>query len=438
MKPSIFNFFVEYKNFMIGYNTLYESVVLINNNLFRLVDENLKTRKIDKIKKTHPQLYKILTDKKFIIANNINEISTVKKTLDSENNNDSILEITINPTINCNFRCWYCYENHSDKSHIDISVIKDIINYIKNSIYELNKIKKIKIEWFGGEPLLYFNEVIVPIMSELNTITKTHKIEFVSGMTTNGYLLSEKKIEYLKNHNHKTFQITIDGNKDKHNKIRFTKKNKDSYSTIVSNIITCLNKKMYVTARINITSNTKLNIPELLQDFICLSDENRKFLCFSIHKVWQEQNSLDDEIEHFVNQIQNYGFKCASFYSNPNTIRKTCYADKKNHFVVNPSGKLFKCTARDFCNSNIEGYLLKGGIIEWNDKHRKRELSTVLNNKECLSCFIMPICNAGCSQKRLENTEQICLYGGNETLKLDYAKRVLFNKIKQNSNLPSN
>jgi uncharacterized protein len=431
METSLFNVFIKYNKTIIGYNTLYDTFLLLDENLYSLIDEKFKKGKIEEINNMHSQLYQTLIKNKFIISNQKEELKEVKNILDKTNTDDSIFEITINPTINCNFKCWYCYEDHNIKSKIDELERENIIDFIRNIISENKNLKTLKIYWFGGEPLLHYKDIIKPIMSEVKYLTSINNIDFLSGITSNGYLINEEFLDFLKQHYVKNFQITLDGNKARHNNVRFTQKGVNTYDRILKNIISCLNKEFYVSVRINISAETDLDVKELLQDFSNLSSQEKHYLCFSIHKVWQAPSHVEKLIEVIVNQIRENGFNCATYYSSPNSIKNTCYADKVNHLVINPNGNIFKCTARDFNVENIEGHLLKGGIIEWNALHQRREKTTVFNYKECLSCAILPICNAGCSQKKMENPDNICPYGYKEEAKNEYAKKVLFDKIEQ-------
>ena len=41
----------------------------------------------------------------------------------------------------------------------------------------------------------------------------------------------------------------------------------------------------------------------------------------------------------------------------------------------------------------------------------------------------MPLCNAGCSQKKLEHSLDYCIYGHDPLRKLEFAKKVLLEKL---------
>ena len=66
---------------------------------------------------------------------------------------DPSYRLTINPTLNCNFSCWYCYETHN-KKYMSNEVKQRILKLIDN-IVSKQDIQYFELDWFGGEPLLY-------------------------------------------------------------------------------------------------------------------------------------------------------------------------------------------------------------------------------------------------------------------------------------------
>ena len=67
------------------------------------------------------------------------------------------LDLLILPTTRCNLRCKYCYvdkEQSRHQSDLSLDDIKTLYGWIKTYSSILN-INKIKIQWFGGEPLMF-------------------------------------------------------------------------------------------------------------------------------------------------------------------------------------------------------------------------------------------------------------------------------------------
>ena len=111
------------------YNAYADSYLILSNKYLPLKD-------IESIKNEQPQLYDNLLKSKSIIENDVDEISLVKKLQESIDNNENSFILTINPTLDCNFRCWYCYENHVSRSKVEPETLDKIKKLIYNIVIE--------------------------------------------------------------------------------------------------------------------------------------------------------------------------------------------------------------------------------------------------------------------------------------------------------------
>lgn len=73
------------------------------------------------------------------------------------------LGLTILPTIGCNLRCPYCFEESKPTGLMSDEIIENLISFIKKNAVN----KKYTITWFGGEPLLGIS-VIEKILDKLS------------------------------------------------------------------------------------------------------------------------------------------------------------------------------------------------------------------------------------------------------------------------------
>lgn len=263
--------------------------------------------------------------------------------------------------------------------------------------------------------MLYFDKVIRPILSEVVPFLKSQNVAFSCGMTTNGLLLDQKKLEFSKEHSLDGFQITLDGDKDQHDKIRFISEGRGSYDKIVENIFLIAKNNLKASVRINCSGDTLAGIPIILDKFNELDSSLKKYVDFDFHKVWQVEEDIEDDLMEYRVLFRDNGFKVrGGIYD---TLVNSCYADKKNHVTINYNGEIFKCTARDFKSEEVEGVLNDNGSIIWNEKYDKR-LNSKFHNKPCQSCKIFPICGGGCSQQALENENvDYCVHNFDESSK---------------------
>lgn len=396
---------------MLGYNAVNDKFLLLNNLLHDLLRAAENEKNPEGLKEIHPDFFNTLVQYGFIVEQGKDEYSEIQKIIIDTDNDDSFFNIIINPTMNCNFKCWYCYETHIKNSRMSQTTITKVLKLIDN-ISTMPKIKNLYLSWFGGEPLLYFDKVMIPILEYANQKTSEFNIGFQSDITTNGLLINKNIIDKFLKYNVAHAQITIDGHRDLHNTVRFVHKERGSYDEIINNVKLLCNNGITTTLRINFTSETLNTILNVIEDIQDMSNKDKENLEISFHQVWQTIKDSDIEITERLREIKKT-FRDSNFFvanSSQDNIRHSCYADKANEVLINFNGDLYKCTARDFTKNNKEGELNEDGIINWFERNKIRQKAK-LNNKPCHTCPILPLCGSGCSQIALESQgEDYCIY----------------------------
>ena len=348
-----------------------------------------------------------------IIEDDFDEVKQIVELGQKYCDNSSSYNLIINPTTNCNFNCWYCYETHSSHTKMTSDTIKNIEKFV-NNILDKN-IKSLRVSFFGGEPLLYYENTVRPIIDSIRKKTaeiEEKKINVSYHFTTNGYLVTDRLISHLLGGiETKSFQITLDGHRDKHNKVRFSTSGRGSYDRIVANIKKLAKNGMNIGIRINFTKENASSIISILDDFNDLNEETIRFISVDFQKVWQEYDMSDDDmvIEKTVSAFRERFINVSDHYSHVNAFRNPCYADLSNECVINYNGDVYKCTARDFTTENRLGFLSDSGEIVWDDeKSVESRVCARLNKKICRECRIFPICGGGCAQLSIESPENVC------------------------------
>lgn len=408
MRVSKYNHFVEWNNFHIGVNTMTGCKLFLTNIQYELFCEFHNDHQESLMNDT--ETYDLLVNGGFIIDSSIDEFEVLKvaHTVAVYNNT---YRMTIMPTLNCNLRCWYCYEKHIPSRMTD-EVMQRVLIFVGN-ILKSGQIKRLELDWFGGEPLLYFEKTLHPLALKIKDLLKDSNIEFLHSITTNGVLLNEDKILKLSGIELSNFQITIDGCRLNHNKSRVGHDKAGTYDTIINNInsINALCPESHVCVRINYSAETLIDIEQMVDD-INVSPR----ISFFFEKIWQlKEEDIDREyMQERLDEIRDYINKRGNVFEDRHyTYCKgyTCYADTYNQIIINYDGKLFKCTARDFSDDSTSvGYLDKDGNVKLNGSFYKRFQKIPFDNDTCRDCSIVPICLGACSQKMLENPErlQIC------------------------------
>ncbi|MEN2435891.1 radical SAM protein [Weeksellaceae bacterium A-14] len=430
MKISQFNNIVFYDNKNFIYNSFSNKFIGVDNTISELFKTLKTSDDIAELTKIHPTFYNSLIKNGFLVNKELDEIEEVKKISKKIDTDESHYSLIVNPTMNCNFKCWYCYESHVKGSKMNADTVSKTCALVSNIISTKKELKTFHISWFGGEPLMYYKEVIAPIMAYTQKICNENNIFFDAQFTTNGFLFTDEIIEELKAYNINGFQITLDGNKKSHDKVRYVNSKRGSYETIINNIIKLCQNDYNVGIRVNYSNENLDDFEEVYKDFERIPTEKRNLASVAFHKVWQVSETTETSIrvKNLIKKVKILGF-AAHEGAVPDNVRNSCYADKINNATINYNGDVYKCTARDFSSASKEGVLDQDGKINWNPTYYER-MDIKFKNKPCLECPIMPLCNGGCSQHALENKgKDYCVYDFDETQKKDIIVKKLIRLV---------
>lgn len=397
------------------YNAATDCLIGLSEEIDQLLQKY--TENLGDIKSLHNELFLTLTEGKFIVDDESNECDSVITSWKQEDESPLKYTMIINPTLNCNMRCWYCYEKHNKTAYIKEETIRAIQVLIQKKVSG-TELRGLNIDFFGGEPLLNFKNGVKPILDYAYDCCSLNKKQLYVSFTTNGFLLSEKVRSDL----HKyaqwgkiRLQITLDGNRTVHNQIRALGGTMPTYDTIVANICNSVKEGMLVLVRLNYTNKNINSFYDIIDDFKGLDHEAKKNFSISLQKVWQENNSkqLQEDVHSLVQALKDEGYHVEDGCA---LSPHRCYGDKENTCVINYNGDVFKCTARDFDTTKRDGTLLPDGTIRWNQRHSRRK--TINYGSEfCHHCIIFPLCHAGCSQNKMESSNKGCLKGYSEKMK---------------------
>lgn len=403
MKQSKYNCILQDNTGMVIYNAATDQLVALTPQLANIFNEGKAAP--EKIKAQHAELYDHLLQKGIFVCDDADETETYIRKREEYERSSGEYTITINPTLACNMSCWYCYESHKNMPAMTADVKQSVLLLIDKLLAD-NKLKKLNLSFFGGEPLLYFDKVVVDIINHAKMQCKAFDAKLSIHFTTNAYLLTDNVLKHLEGLD-VSFQITLDGGKQVHDSVRKTKGGEPTYARIVEHIHQTLSRGFSVGVRFNYTAKSIPSFIDVVKDFSHLPQEQKHLVNFTFQRVWQDNEGDASQVEQQVEHIERAFEQAGLFVNNAKSyIVPYCYADGVNTAVVNYNGDLFKCTARDFAPKSKEGTLAADGTLRWNERLRKR-MSIRHGSDTCLQCRIYPICHDGCSQMKLEAPDGI-------------------------------
>lgn len=414
MKQSLYNNFIRLNDgTVLGYNALNQRFAVFANDPKSLLKEVYSSNacyKKDIIK---------LIEGGFIIDDTLDEIKLLLGDIKVTDYNLEIAELHVNPTLDCNFRCWYCYEEHKAGSKMSGQVLEAVQKYLDKTI--TLSLRQFRLSFFGGEPLLQFDSVCKPLIEEAAKLCKERGVAFNLSFTTNSYLLTNEIAKYLGRFSC-GIQITLDGHREFHNKVRFAPGGIGSYDRIISNVAILANTGVNVVLRVNYTLGNIESVLGIITDLKAQNIVEPHNVTVDFQRVWQDRHKGGDEkIKLLINEYGRQLNEIGIIYGmpdlhNPRVI--SCYGDKKNYICVNYNGDFYKCTARDFKPEKRAGYLAQDGTLIWEPGYQETWDKAKFSREICRSCRIAPICLGGCRQRNLESQdERECPLGYDETRK---------------------
>jgi len=231
-------------------------------------------------------------------------------------------------------------------------------------------------------------------------------------IVTNATCITEDIIPILAELN-ATFQITIDGYREKHNSIKKSPKFKEGTYDVVMKAIHDLTNAYdsRINLRINFDNQTFKHLNSVIND---IQDVERKKIRIHLERVWQTTASDDyttgTYLKEFINDMLRLNFRLS--YLNFGRRNYSCLMDLKNNVVISYDGNVYNCTGRDFTDTHQEGVLTTDGSIEWElNKLERRATINTYDDPACIRCKLLPQCWGLCKQKILEHpnkAEQMC------------------------------
>lgn len=312
----------------------------------------------------------------------------------------------------CNLSCKYCMQ-HDLIEHVlpNKNINKQIIDFIK--INSDNKKKPIDVRFYGGEPLLYFND-IVTLVNELKHLNVTFSI------ITNGKLLNQKMINFFNNKNNKFTSIAISWDGPNSIKTRKYDVIKDKEDLILKLNNLCISG---VCSAYNYHNDFIQSIIPLATKYNKI--HSNKILNFSIDEIadncatFTDLTNFDyDEVKNQMNKVVNNILKSISSFSMPNkevSIEDYLYYSlfvmycKLIQYGQNNEHKSFCANGTNTINLDLEGNLyqchnnwikiadINSIYDDYINKAKNLDKISKLNYETiCQSCEVQNLCRNGC------------------------------------------
>ncbi len=173
--------------------------------------------------------------------------------------------------------CGYCGQEHS-KDSLKSDYSEKLLLRLESKIKNNPQLNNLNIGWFGAKALMGLKEIksLAPMLIDL---ASKNNMSYNSKIVTNG--LSLKKdifLDLVKNYKINTFEVTLDGTAEYHDKRRYLKSGEKSFDIIVKNLTEIFAIENYnelgvsFTIRCNVDKTNYEGVIPLIEELTQLSE----------------------------------------------------------------------------------------------------------------------------------------------------------------------
>ncbi len=291
-------------------------------------------------------------------------------------------------TTACNFHCQMCDIWQTKKQSLSFNLVKKVLRQARNLGAE-------QVSFSGGEPLLYPNI--------LNTLKMAKELGYQVFLTTNGSLIDSQTAPLITKYVDRIY-ISVDGNKEMHEKIR----GPNSYENILRAIKLLKNKKILtnismVVSKINynqmksvidLASQEKIyqvSFQPFSKDYLFKRKNKHQYYWISGSDLKKLKKEIENTIsyahikkvdimsEGLLRSIPNY------FLLNGKIYPKRFCQILKNSLIIQNNGKVFPCWGWD---KIILGDIKNDSLKEIFLGKKRAEILKYTQQKNCPGCLL--------------------------------------------------
>jgi len=431
MQPSIFNVRVPLpaRNEVFLMNTLTDAQLVVSTDVAELLDRYAEPGTAAMPGEDERQAVDLLAENGFLVPNRDFDRRTLDQYYSSVKSDTAELNVTLLTTLQCNFACDYCFQgDHGDYNKFADKMTLETAGRVSDWIErELDRVhpERFVLTFFGGEPLLNL-PVMYHLAERLWNITQARGVPISIGIITNGLLLTPEVVERLLPYGLNGIKITLDGDRDAHNRMRPLRGGQGTFDRIIENI-----RKVAGLCTIAIGGNfdtSSVDSYPALLDFLAEQDFADKLGMINFKPVFRAEpqatkgilsltpvnaegkplngtcmsnvgdgggsvcdscDFLDDKMSLLRTEARQRGFSTMDgVHGGP------CHVHHTHAHTIGPDGSLYACPGFTGQLS-----LSTGHIDDRKDPFREksRERFDRLDPwMECGDCAFLPVCAGGC------------------------------------------
>jgi len=435
MQPSIFNLRVPLRGrdevFLM--NTLTDAQLVVSSDVARLLDERADEAALGSEER---DAVAVLVDNGFLVESRDADRSALEAFFTAVREDTSTLQVTVLTTLQCNFACDYCFQgDHGDYNKFAEKMTLDtagrVLGWIEQRLDELHP-ETLLLSFFGGEPLLNL-PVMYAMAERASEACKARGVTLAINIITNGLLLTPEVVDRLEPLGLNGIKITLDGDRDTHNRMRPLRGGQGTFDRIVENIRRVAGRCSIAIGG-NFDESSVDSYPALL-DFLREQEFADKLVKVNFKPIVRNESPapkgliplvpvsasgkpmaplngtcmtsagagsgsacdscdfLDDKMSFLRAETKRHGFPT------PDGVHMgPCQLHKGHAHTIGPDGSLYACPGFTGEKGLSTGHIDKS--IEQEDPRRanaRARFDRIGPWRECGDCAFIPVCAGGCS-----------------------------------------
>ena len=415
-------------------NTLTDAQLVVSSDVAALLDQELDRDGLWIVGSDKREAIDVLAENGFLVPSREHDRETLDRHLARVKSDATELHITILTTLQCNFACDYCFQgDHGDYNKsaekMSLETAQKVALWVER---ELNRVRPehLTLMFFGGEPLLNL-PVMYYLAERLHRSARELGVEQRISIITNGLLLSREIVDRLLPFGLKGVKITLDGDREMHNRMRPLRGGQGTFDRIVENL-RAVADRVGIAIGGNFDEQSADSYPALL-DFLKEQEFADKLVKVNFKPIVRAPESkpgpkgmlplipvsangtplkplngtcmtgagaggasgcdscstLDDKWITLREETKRRGF------NTPDGVPKgPCHVHLQHAHTVGPDGSLYACPGATGEKSLSTGHI-DDRSEPWRESARERFLR-LSPWKECGDCAFIPTCAGGC------------------------------------------
>jgi uncharacterized protein len=376
-----------------------------------------------------------LAENGFVVNSRAEERAALGEYFVNLREDGSEMKATVLTTLQCNFACDYCYQGDRDDynkfaSKMSMETAARTADWIAQRLDEVGP-AKFHLTLFGGEPLLNL-PVAYYLAERTQALCAERGIKHTVSMITNGLLLTPEVVDRLTPHGLTGVKITLDGDRDTHNRLRPLRGKQGTFDKIIDNLRRIAGKITIVIggnfdesswdsypalldflreqefadsiSRINFKPIVREAQPEAPKGIIPLTlvgtNEKLGGTCMTSAGAGGGRASstpcdschfVDEKMEFLREETRKHGFATVDgVHMGP------CEIHRRHAYTIGPDGSLYACPGFTGEATQSTGHI-EGRDETWRLAAAERFDRLTAHKEQCGDCSFIPVCGGGCS-----------------------------------------